>query len=167
MWARGNGRQRIYLTDVDRFVYLRFLGQCVERLRWSCLAYCLMDNHVHLLLETCEPNLSLGMQRLHGRYAGDFNRRHRRSGHLFQGRFGSNRVTDDEQLLSTLGYIAANPVVAGLCDIADHWRWSSHGAIAAGCPPPWLDVAAVHAYLAPLGGDPRDRYRELVASRTS
>jgi hypothetical protein len=121
-----------------------------------------MDNHVHLLVETREPNLSAGIQRLHGRYAGDFNRRHRRCGHVFQGRFGSTRVTDDEQLLTTLAYIATNPINAGLCESAADWAWSSHGAIVGGFAPSWLDLSAVDAYLESQGGDPRERYLELV-----
>jgi putative transposase len=167
VWARGNRRQPIYLADTDRHLYLDQFGRCVDRMDWSCLAYCLMDNHMHLLIETRRANLSAGMQRLHGRYASDFNRRHRKSGHLFQGRFESKPMEDEEQLLSTLGYIAANPVYAGLCDTADEWRWSSHGSLVRGCAPPWLDQPAVYRYLAAGGGDPHDRYLELIETRAT
>jgi len=65
---------------------------------WQRLAYCLMTNHLHLLVRTAEPNLADGMQSLHGRYAQRYNFRHERKGHLFQGRYGSTRITSDEHL---------------------------------------------------------------------
>jgi putative transposase len=89
VFARGNRRQRIYLDDVDRRRYLRLLQTVVAEQRWRCLAYCLMENHVHLLVETPAANLAGGMQRLHGWYAESFNARHRHVGHLFQGRYGA------------------------------------------------------------------------------
>jgi REP-associated tyrosine transposase len=167
VWARGNRRQTIFLADADRHIYLGLLGRCVDRMDWSLLAYCLMGNHVHMLVETRRPNLAAGMQRLHGHYAGDFNRRHRQSGHLFQGRYETNSIEDDEQLLSTLGYIAANPVYAGLCNTAEEWRWSSHGALSRGAAPAWLDQPAVYRYLEASGGDPHDRYLELIETRSN
>ena len=84
VYARGNDRRAIYLDDGDRAAYLAMLGRVVVMKGWRCLAYCLMDNHVHLLIETPEPNLGSGMQRLHGLYAQSHNERHGRSGHLFQ-----------------------------------------------------------------------------------
>ena len=88
-------------------------GACRMRKRWRCLAYCLMDNHLHLLLETPDPNLSSGMQWLHGGYAQYFNRRHNRTGHLFQGRYGAVRIKSDGQMCVTARYLARNPVDAG------------------------------------------------------
>src|SRR5215207_1121344 len=87
--ARGNRKQEIFLDADDRATYLFLLGEVVMLRRWLCLAYCLMDNHVHLLIETPEGGLGRGMQTLHGLYAETFNKRHGRSGHLFQGRYGS------------------------------------------------------------------------------
>jgi REP element-mobilizing transposase RayT len=95
---------------------------------WSLHAYCLMDNHVHLLIEIPRPNLADGIQYLHGTYAREFNKRHRRSGHLFQGRFGSVRIKRDEQLWTVTEYIAMNPVRAGLCTTPSEWPWSSAGS---------------------------------------
>src|SRR5919198_2592385 len=85
------------------------LGRVVMRKRWRCLAYCLMDNHVHLLVETVDANLGRGMQRLHSSYAQTFNARHGRSGHVFQGRYGAARMTDDAQLYVAAAYIARTP----------------------------------------------------------
>src|ERR1035437_7306690 len=85
--ARGNAREAIVRDDADRDLFLDALGEVVTRLRWLCHAYCLMDQHYHLLIETPRGNLSPGMRQLNGVYTQRFNRRHARSGHIFQGRF--------------------------------------------------------------------------------
>lgn len=85
--ARGNERKSIYRTDEDREVFLTVLAQAIERYRLTLHTYVLMDNHYHLLLETCEANLSLAMRHLNGGYTSYFNRTHNRVGHLFQGRY--------------------------------------------------------------------------------
>jgi putative transposase len=147
VFARGNRRQLVFLNDGDRRIYLAMLRSVVERCRWMSLAYCLMDNHLHLLIETPDPNLGDGMRRLHGAYAQTFNRRHGCVGHLFQGRYGAERVTSDAQLVTTLRYIALNPVAAGLCEDARDWRWSSYALLVRGLTPPWVDGARLRAYL--------------------
>lgn len=93
-----------------------------------------MTNHVHLLVETHEPNLGHGMRQLHGDYGRGFNGRHQTSGHVFQGRFGSVRIVDDRHLVTVVRYIDANPAEAGL----DAWPWGSSAALAAAAAPPWL-----------------------------
>ena len=97
-----------------------------------------------------------------------FNARHRRSGHLFQGRFGSVTMRSDEQLLHAARYVVRNPVEAGLCDGPGDWAWSSHAATLLGgddpCPR-WLDVARLLAYFGVSGGDPRRRYADFVELR--
>jgi putative transposase len=145
VWARGVNKRSIFLTDFDRRIYLASLGDVVVDWHWDCLAYCLMTNHVHLLIRTSEPNLGEGMQRLHSPYAQGFNLRYGRVGHLFQDRFGSSRMRSGNKLLLTADYIAQNPVRAGLCAVADDWRWSSAGADARGRRPPWMASAAVIA----------------------
>ena len=82
------------MTD-DRRRYLKLLEDACERTRWTCLSYCLMGNHMHLLIETREPNLGNGMHRLHGSYAQYFNRRHGFVGHLFQDRYESVTIAND------------------------------------------------------------------------
>jgi putative transposase len=163
VFARGNRLQAIYLDDADRRRYLTMLGGVVEQYEWQCLAYCLMENHVHLLLETPRANLATGMQWLHGLYAQTFNERHGRSGHLFQGRYGSVRVTTDAQLWMLVRYLAMNPVKAALCKRSADWRWSSHGAIAASRVPRWLDHSRLLQYFAAAGGDPAERYAAMIA----
>jgi REP element-mobilizing transposase RayT len=167
VYARGNEKQEIFRSRADCAIYVRRLGVVTERQGWWCLAYCLMPNHIHLLVETVVPNLGDGMRLLHGAYAQGFNRRHGRDGHLFQGRFGSVPVTDDRQLATTVGYIATNPVAAKLVDRPEAWRWGSHRALAgAEAVPAWLAARRLRALLAgAFGGDGAARYRELVASR--
>ena len=164
VFARGNGKQAIYLDDADRRTYLRMLGAAVKRHNWCCLAYCLMENHLHLLVETPDANLGIGMQRLHGVYAQTFNERHGRSGHLFQGRYGSVRVTSDAQLWMLVRYLAVNPVTANLCERPADWPWSSHGALAGSMLPGWLGHSRLLQYFAAAGGDPAQRYAAMLAS---
>lgn len=161
VFARGNAKEPIYLDDADREAYLRVLGLVIKRRSWRCLAYCLMENHVHLLLETPEANLAAGMQSLHGVYAQAFNERHNRVGHLFQGRYGSVRITTDSQLWTTARYIALNPVAAGLCREPAQWRWGSYCTIGAGAPT-WLDHGRLLELFSGTGGDPQGRYADFV-----
>ncbi len=137
--ARGNAGQAIYLDDADRTRFLGLLGREVEQQRWRCHAYCLMDNHYHLLVETPEANLSRGMGRLNMAYAQGFNRRHERAGHLFQGRYKAILVGKDSHLLELCRYLVLNPVRAGLVDSPMAWPWSSYRATAStkGAPD-WL-----------------------------
>jgi putative transposase len=159
VYARGNAQARIFLDSTDRLTYLGLVGRVVRLTGWRCLAYCLMDNHVHLLLETPRPNLAVGMQDLHGTYGRRFNDRHARSGHVFQGRFGAKRVTRDAQLWATVRYIAMNPVSAGLCRRPHQWRWGSAGA-----SPPWLASGRLLEYLGANGADPMALYAELLTA---
>jgi putative transposase len=162
VFARGNDKRVIYHDDLDRRIYLRALRNTVEERRWRLLAYCLMDNHVHLLVETPEANLGDGMRWLHGTYGGGFNKRHGRSGHVFQGRFGSVRIKTDEQLWTVAVYIARNPVAAGLCRRPEDWPWSSHSLAVDGTAAEWVDIPRLLAYFGATRADGRRRYAALV-----
>jgi REP-associated tyrosine transposase len=162
VFARGNGRQRIYLDDVDRLSYLAMLARVAAHLEWRCLAYCLMDNHLHLLIETPMPNLGEGMQWLHGRFAQRFNARHGRCGHVFQGRYGSVLMTSQAQVWMAVAYIARNPVAAGLCATLADWPWSSHRAVIGAAAVPWLDHERLLSHYDSLGGEPARRYEDAV-----
>jgi putative transposase len=131
--ARGNDRRPIFLDDYDRNAYLALLGEVCERCEWRRLAYCLMNNHVHLLVEITRPNLSDGMHRLQFQHARKFNHRHQRTGHLFEDRFWSVRVASDEQLVAVTRYIAMNPVEAGLCSSPELWEWTDCAAAQSRC----------------------------------
>jgi REP element-mobilizing transposase RayT len=167
VYARGNEKRVIFADDVDRRAYLRMLRSAVEDHGWRLLAYCLMENHVHLLIETPRANLGAGMQWLHGTYAGCFNKRHDRSGHLFQGRYGAKRIKTDAQLWATVAYIAMNPVEAELCRLPEDWPWSSHPMALGGTAPDWIDVGHLLEYFAAAGGDGRRRYAELFLIKGS
>ena len=156
VFARGVNRCRIFVDDEDYHRYLRLLGETVKRQGWNVLAYCLMPNHVHHLIETPNANLGDGIQLLHGLYAQRFNERHHRVGHLFQDRHRAEHVTDERYLATLASYVAMNPVAAVLCHRTEDWPWSSHATIAAGEPPAWL----AHSRLIELLGD------ESVYTRT-
>ena len=124
---RSTDREVFFIDDVDFETFLELLGLAATRARWKLHAFCLMTNHVHLLIQTPEPTLPRGMQFLIGEYVEGFNERHGRRGALVQGRYKSRLVETEDHYVECLRYIAWNPVVAGLCERPEHWRWSSWG----------------------------------------
>ncbi len=112
--SRGNGRKSIYRDGEDRSSFLQVLHKVNQRCHWLCHAYCLMDNHYHLIIETPEGNLSRGMRQLNGVYTMYFNRRHRSVGHIYQGRYKAILVEKESYLLEVCRYVTLNPVRAGL-----------------------------------------------------
>jgi len=142
--ARGNERKPIYRDDRDRERFLQRLSETVERYALRLHAYVLMRNHYHLLVETSEANLSRAMRQLNGVYTQDFNRRHRRSGHLLQGRYKAILVDKDSYLLELSRYIHLNPVRVGEVKEAWEFPWSSAAAYVGKVPlPSYLSVAVV------------------------
>ena len=111
--ARGNAKAPTFLTDADYEVFLSGLTIARHLDGLLCHAYCLMENHYHLLVETPRANLDDAMHRLNSTYAIRFNRHHERTGHVFQGRYGAKLITDDSYALTVVRYIAANPVRRG------------------------------------------------------
>src|ERR1044071_3112449 len=111
--SRGNARHKVFFTDADRELFLKTLTGVVRRYDWVCHAYCLMADHYHLLVETPKANLSIGMRQLNGMYTQAFNRRHKRVGHLFQGRFTAILVEKESHLLELCRYIVLNPARNG------------------------------------------------------
>jgi putative transposase len=128
--ARGNARAKIFKDDADRDTFLSVLEQVLTRFDWLLHAYCLMDNHYHLMIDTSEANLSAGMRQLNGVYTQRFNRRHRRVGHVFQGRFKAIVVDRDSYLLELCRYVVLNPVRARMVREAKDYPWSSYRATA-------------------------------------
>jgi REP element-mobilizing transposase RayT len=166
--ARGNAQQSIFLDDTDRQQFLRLLGREIHQQQWRCYVYCLMGNHYHVVVETPEPNLSRGLRRLHGTYTQWFNRRHRRVGHLLQGRFKSVLVEKESYLLELCRYVVLNPVRAGLVTDAGDWVWSSYRATVGVQPTPdWLDVPAVLTLFDSVAATARIAYRGFVADGVS
>jgi len=162
--SRGNRRENIYLDDKDRGTFLGILLQVCERFNWVCHSYCLMSNHYHLLVETPEANLSLGMRQLNGVYTQRFNQTHRRDGHLFQGRYKAILVQKDVYLLELSRYIVLNPVRAGMVRTARDWRWSNYRATAGLAPVPnWLHCDWLLSCFGRRKKLALQRYREFVA----
>jgi len=125
--SRGNERRRIVRDDADREKRLDWLRRTVETYGWRLHAFVLMNNHDHLFVETPQANLSGGMQFFNGSYTSYFNRRHRRSGHLFQGRYKAQLVEEEGYYLEVSRYIHLNPVRAGCVERPEQYRWSSYG----------------------------------------
>ena len=126
--SRGNARQAIFLNDDDRERILKDLEDTVVRCGWELFSYCLMPNHFHLFFRTPRPNLSRGMQRLLSTYANGFAKRHRRPGHVFQGRFKGELVEDESYFWTVSRYIHLNPI-RGRRPLVNHPRdfpWSSY-----------------------------------------
>ncbi|MCK5353635.1 MAG: transposase, partial [Methyloprofundus sp.] len=125
--SRGDRREKIYDDDEDRLIFLDILGKVVTDFNWLCHSYCLMDNHYHLIIETLDSNLSKGMRQLNGVYTQATNRRHKRNGHLFQGRYKAILVDKDQYLLELARYVVLNPLRAkGMVRTIEDWQWSSY-----------------------------------------
>jgi REP element-mobilizing transposase RayT len=126
VFMRGDRKEDVFLDDRDRRFFLEELEITARRYRWICLAYCLMTNHWHLIIETPERTLGAGMRRFNRVYTQTFNQRYSKVGHVYQGIFGSRVATTQEYLDQLFRYVALNPVDAELCRAPEDWRWSSH-----------------------------------------
>jgi len=131
---RGNNRQDVFFVDDDRRAYLGFLENCAKQFGLEVLGYCLMTNHVHLVVRPLTENaLAKGVGRAHFRYSQYINRFHGRVGHVWQGRFHSCAL-DEEHFWAAMRYVEQNPVRAGLASKAWEYPWSSapaHGGMTA------------------------------------
>ena len=164
MTSRGNAREDIYLGDEDRDAFIEVLGNVYERFNWVLHAYCLMTNHYHLLVETPDANLSLGMRQLNGVYTQRFNRAHNRIGHVFQGRYKAILVQKESYLLELARYIVLNPVRARMVRSAKDWPWSSYrGTAGFVTVPKWLEVDWILSAFGRNKGRAQALYREYVS----
>jgi putative transposase len=163
IWCRGNRKQPIFVDDFDRERFLVLFAKVCKKLGWRCVGYCLMGNHVHLVIDVPAFTISRGMQLLNGQYAQAFNRRHGYVGHLFQGRFSASRVDDDAYSLQVGRYVVLNPVRAGMVGDAVEWTWSSHRAMLGKvAPPPFLDVEWTLGQFARKLDDARQAYVSFI-----
>jgi len=164
--ARGDRRQAIFRDDEDRQLFLSILARTVALRKWICHAYCLMGNHYHLLVETPEPDLSRGMRSLNGEYTQAFNWRHKRPGHVFQGRYKAVLVEKETHLLELCRYVVLNPVRSRSMKVRapEAWAWSSYGATAGLSEAPvFLTVGWVLSRFGRNRSDAQSRYRAFVA----
>jgi len=128
--SRGNEKKPVFKDDADRHNFLNTIQHVNKRYNWICHAYCLMTNHYHLLIETPDGNLALGMRQLNGLYTQLFNKLHGRVGHLFQGRYKAILIQKDSHLLEVCRYVVLNPVRAKMVERPADWKWSSYLATA-------------------------------------
>jgi len=162
--SRGNARERIFLSDSDRRLFLDVLAEVISRFGWICHAFCLMSNHYHLLVETPFPNLSKGMQLLNGVYTQRFNRASNRSGHVFQGRFKAILVEKESYLLELARYVVLNPVRAKMVRSSKDWPWSSYRATAGLAEvPEFLTIDWILSQFGPTRPAATRAYRRFVS----
>ena len=147
---RGNRRLPVFFSDDDRLAYLSLLADYARTTDTRCLAWCLMDNHVHLILVPQHPDsLRAMLGEAHRRYTRAINFREGWRGHLFQARFASYPM-DNAHLMIAIRYVEQNPVAAGVVDDAADWRWSSarsHIANQRASDDPLTDVAALSRHV--------------------
>ena len=161
--SRGDRREDIYKDDADRLTWLEILAQSCERFNWQIHAWCQMSNHYHLIVETAEGNLSAGMRQLNGVYTQTVNRRHQRTGHVFQGRYKGILVERDSYLLELSRYVVLNPVRAGLVKHTKQWKWSSyHAMVGTERTPGWLQTEWLLSQFGNQRGRQIERYVEFV-----
>ena len=162
--SRGDRQESIFADDTDRARLLAVVALGLARFDAQSLAYCLMSNHYHFVLHTRQANLSRLMRHINGVYTQDFNRRHGKVGHLFQGRFKAILVDREAYMLEVCRYVELNPVRAGMVAGAADWPWSSyrsHTGLAD--TPAWLGSSDVWGYL--LGRDAESAADRLQAQR--
>ena len=141
--SRGNQGQAIFREDQDRERYLGFLKEGQKRFGYRLYAYVLMGNHVHHLIEIGQTPLSKVMQNILFRYTRYWNRRYKKTGHLFQGRYKSILCDKESYLLELIRYLHLNPVRSKIVDDPGNYAWSSHGAYLKGEAKSWIAVDEV------------------------
>jgi len=155
--VRGNQRRKTFVDDRDYRAYLERLARYRRKYDITRYAYCLMPNHAHLLIESSDQPLAKFMQGVQQSYSQYFNLRHRKVGHVFQGRYKAIICEKDEYLLELLRYIHLNPVRAKMVSGPERYRYSGHGVYLEGKPSEVLDPGKV---LKLLGG--RGAYKRFV-----
>jgi REP element-mobilizing transposase RayT len=126
VWVNATGDERYFVDVEDRMMWIRLLCRVLNRYAWTCVAFCQMTTHVHLILDVPDSSLAFGMKELNMGYSRDFNARHDRVGQFVRRRYQSRRIADGPDLVGTYAYVVLNPVVAGLCSWPEEWRWSSY-----------------------------------------
>jgi putative transposase len=158
VYFRGNNKQRIFLEDKDRFVYLKQLRLAHRLFQFALHSYALMDNHVHLLIETLgSRRLSQLMHHLQLRYARYFNHTYGRVGHVFESRYHSIPIETDRYFLTVDRYIHLNPVRAGIVATPDQFQWTSYRSRLKGADAELLTHGRVLDY---FGQDPIKRIHD-------
>ena len=162
---RGNTGMNIFRSERDREKFLDYVGKAVKRFDIKVHIYCLMTTHYHFLIETPHPNLSQAIKWINAGYSMYFNRKRRRHGHLFQGRFKAVLVDADEYLKHLSRYIHLNPVRARMVEHCGDYSWSSYRALSGYVEPPeWLETDWLLSLFAEDRNIAKQRYRVFVES---
>jgi len=159
---RGNNRQPVFHAEGDYAAFLKADAKLKERKAFDLYGYCLMSNHIHLLLRPRGSTVSRIVQSLLVSHTQRYHRFHHSGGHVWQGRFKSPVIEDDDHLLAVLRYIEANPLRARLVERADEYRWSSYGCHGAGRPDALLTPAAPYETLGASAMARRRRWSAYV-----
>lgn len=159
---RGNHRQDIFFTPGDRALFGQIVSEVLERFAARVHAYCLMTNHVHLLIQVGDVPLGRIMMRVAGRYARLVQRRFRTTGHLFEQRYHCVLVDADEYLLELVRYIHLNPVRAHMVESPDDYAWSSHADYLGRRSTSWVTTSFALGILHPDPGSATGAYRRFV-----
>jgi len=155
--VRGNQRRKTFLSDTDYQAYLQRLGRYRQKFGYTIHAYCLMPNHVHLLVESSEIPLGKFMQGVQQSYSQYFNLHHRKAGHVFQGRYQAIVCDKEPYLLELIRYIHLNPVRAGMAKEPERYPYSGHRSYLDGKPTEVIDPRKI---LRLIGG--KGRYRAFI-----
>lgn len=137
--TRGINRQKIFLADTDRKKYLETVKTAKETDHFELYAYCLMDTHIHMVMKVVGNGLQQSMRRINSSYAGYFNWKYDRVGHLFQNRYRSEEILTEKQLLATIRYVHNNPCKAGLVSYPLDYPWSSYHMYCEGMSPGMIE----------------------------
>ena len=163
--VRGNNKANIFNDDQDRSKFLQRLGENINEAKCSIYAWVLMSNHVHILFKSGKKGISAVMRKLLTWYAVYYNRRHRRSGHLFENRYKSILCEEDRYLLALIRYIHLNPLRAGMVktlEELDGYAWSGHSAVLGKKECPWMDTDYVLLQFKNTKRKARNAYRKFV-----
>jgi REP element-mobilizing transposase RayT len=163
--VRGNNKSEIFKDDRDRSRFLERLGENVLKTRSSVYAWVLMNNHVHILFKSGEKGISAVMRKLLTWYAIYYNRRHERTGHLFENRYKSILCEEDRYLLALIRYIHLNPIRAGVMETMkdlDAYRWSGHSSVIGKESRLWMDTEYVLLQFGDKAGLAKKEYRRFI-----
>lgn len=162
--SRGNRRNDIFKDDEDFQVYINLMEAALEYFekQFEIICYCLMDNHIHILLQTKERHLKDFITRVNSIYAKFFNKKYNYLGHLYQDRYFSELVETDTQLLETSRYIHLNPVRANMVKMPEEYKWSSYSMIIGLTRQKLIDSAKILSYF--NENNNRELYKKFVES---
>jgi REP element-mobilizing transposase RayT len=161
--ARGNHRNNIFRDEEDFQVYLTMVEEALlyyANNNYQIMTYCLMDNHVHLMIKTHTKPLGLLISRIHSIYTKYFNKKYNYTGHLFQDKYFSELIKDDSQLLETSRYVHLNPVRAKMVEKPEEYKWSSYFMLIGKSPKKLVSSEIILSYF--NNKDKHKLYKEFV-----